>query len=71
MTAMVWIGAGLTVIGLGGLVACITVAARARSAKLEGVEMEARLRKLVALNLAALAVSAIGLMCVVVGVMLG
>ena len=71
MTALVWIGAGMTALGLAGLVACIVVAARARSAGLEGAAMEARLRKLVALNLGALAVSALGLMLVVAGVLLG
>ena len=71
MTALIWGGAALTILGLAGLLGCIIVAARARSSGLEGVAMEARLRRLVALNLAALAVSALGLMCVVVGVLLG
>lgn len=71
MAALVWIGAALTAMGLAGLMACIVVAARARSAGLEGDEMEARLRRLVALNLGALAVSALGLMSIVAGVMLG
>ena len=70
MAALIWIGAALTGLGLVGLMVCIVVAARARASGLEGVEMEARLRKLVALNLGALAVSAIGLMCVVIGVLL-
>ncbi|WP_179381418.1 hypothetical protein [Jannaschia marina] len=71
MAALVWIGASLTALGLAGLVWCIVVAARARASGLEGAEMEARLRRLVARNLGALAVSAIGLMCVVLGVLLG
>ncbi|WP_299820010.1 hypothetical protein [uncultured Jannaschia sp.] len=71
MTAMIWIGAALTLAGLGGLVWCILVALRARREGLEGPAMEARLRRLVALNLGALAVSAIGLMLVVTGVILG
>lgn len=70
MTALIWGGATLTLLGLVGLGACIVVALRARNSGVEGVEMEARLRKLVALNLGALAVSAIGLMCVVVGIFL-
>lgn len=71
MTALIWIGSALTILGLMGLTACIVVALRARRSGVEGVEMEARLRKLVALNLGALAISAIGLMCVVIGVLLG
>ncbi len=70
MAALIWIGAATTVLGLVGLVACIVVAARARSAKLEGAAMEARLRRLVAFNLGALAISALGLMMVVTGVIL-
>ncbi|MEM7491025.1 MAG: hypothetical protein AAF390_18070 [Pseudomonadota bacterium] len=71
MTALVWIGAALAVCGLAGLAWCIVVAARAKRAGLEGAAMEARLRGLVAVNLAALAVSALGLMMVVLGVVLG
>ncbi|KIT16892.1 hypothetical protein [Jannaschia aquimarina] len=70
MTALVWIGAALTVAGLAGLGWCILVALRARRARLEGPEMEARLRGLVAINLGALACSTIGLMMVVLGVFL-
>jgi hypothetical protein len=68
--AMVWIGAVLTAAGLGGLAWCIGVALRAKRAGLEGAAMEARLRGLVAVNLGALAVSALGLMLVVLGVVL-
>ncbi|MFO6465357.1 hypothetical protein ACK8OR_13260 [Jannaschia sp. KMU-145] len=70
MAALVWIGAALAVTGLVGLGWCIAVALRARREGLEGAAMEARLRKLVALNLGALAISTIGLMMVVLGVFL-
>ncbi|WP_298430666.1 hypothetical protein [uncultured Jannaschia sp.] len=70
MAALVWIGAALAVTGLAGLGWCIAVALRARREGLEGAAMEARLRKLVALNLGALAISTIGLMMVVLGVFL-
>jgi hypothetical protein len=68
--AMIWIGAILTVGGLGGLGWCIVVALRAKRSGLEGAAMEARLRGLVAVNLGALAMSAFGLMLVVLGVVL-
>lgn len=70
MAAMVWIGAAMAAAGLGALLWCIVVATRARSAGLEGPAMETRLRRLVAVNLGALAVSALGLMLVVTGVVL-
>jgi hypothetical protein len=71
MTALVWIGALLALGGLAGLGYCILVAVRAKRDGLEGAAMEARLRKLVALNLGALGVSTLGLMMVVFGVFLG
>ena len=70
MEALIWIGAGLTIIGLAGLVWCILIAARARREGLDEDAMRTRLQKVVALNLAALGISAIGLMTVVLGVFL-
>ncbi len=70
MEALIWIGTGLTVIGLAGLIWCIVIAARARREGLDNEAMRARLQKVVAMNLAALGVSAIGLMIVVLGVFL-
>ena len=70
MEALIWTGAALTLIGLVGLVACIVIAMRARKEGLDDDQMKARLQKVVALNLGALAVSAIGLMTVVLGVFL-
>ena len=71
MEALVWIGAALTLIGLAGLVACIVMAMRARRAALDDAALRARLQTVVTLNLAALGVSAIGLMTVIVGLFLG
>ncbi|MEL7345159.1 MAG: hypothetical protein AAFN59_09915, partial [Pseudomonadota bacterium] len=71
MEILVWLGAALTCLGLVGLGACIIIVRRARRDGLEEAEMRDRLQRVVALNLGALAVSAIGLMCVVLGVMLG
>ncbi len=70
MDILIWIGAGLTLLGVLGLVWCIVLALRARKSGLPEAEMKAALQKVVALNLAALAVSGIGLMAVVVGVIL-
>jgi hypothetical protein len=71
MELLVWIGAGLTLLGLLGLVWCIVLAVRARRSGLPDDEVRARLQRVVALNLGALAVSALGLMAVIVGIFLG
>ncbi|WP_147125229.1 hypothetical protein [Shimia ponticola] len=70
MSALVPVGTAITLLGLAGLVFCIVSVVRARRAKLDDAEMKARLQKIVAWNLGALAVSAIGLMCVVLGLFL-
>lgn len=70
MEWLIWIGAALTLAGVAGLVWCIYVAVRAKKAGLSDEAMRATLQKVVIWNMAALAVSGIGLMCVVMGVML-
>ncbi len=63
-------GAAVTLLGLAGLVWCIVKVAAARRAGLPDAELRARLQRVVALNLAALLVSALGLMMVVAGILL-
>ena len=70
MAGLIWAGAGLTVLGVIALLACVVLAVRARKAGLPEAEMRTSLQKVVALNLGALAVSGIGLMLVIVGVIL-
>jgi hypothetical protein len=70
MEWLIWIGAALTLAGVAGLVACIVIAVRARRAGLTGAAMQARLQRVVALNMAALGVSGIGLAMVVAGIFL-
>ncbi|WP_430464002.1 hypothetical protein [Tabrizicola sp.] len=69
MELMIWIGAGLTGLGLAGLIYCIWLAARAKRANLPEAEMRAELQRAVVWNMGALAVSGVGLMFVVFGVM--
>ncbi len=71
MELLIWIGAVISLIGVAGLIWCVMSAARARREKLDDATMTARLQRLVAWNMAALAVSAIGLMMVVIGILLG
>jgi hypothetical protein len=70
MEMLVWGGAALTLGGLGVLVWCIVTVARAKRAGLDDSELRARLQRIVAVNLAGLAVSALGLMLVIVGIFL-
>lgn len=71
MDYVIWGGAGLTLIGVAGLFWCVVLGVRAKRSGLPDVEMKAQLQRVVALNLAALAVSALGLMAVIIGVILG
>ncbi|ANB34020.1 hypothetical protein JMM63_03985 [Rhodovulum sulfidophilum] len=71
MEALIWAGAAVSVLGLAGIFWCIRDMLGARNSGLPEPEIRARLQKAVAKNMAALALSAIGLMMVVVGIMLG
>lgn len=71
MDRLVMAGAAVTLVGLAGLVWCIWTVAAARRAGLSDADLRARLQRVVALNFAALLVSAIGLMMVVAGILLG
>ena len=70
MEWLVYAGTVLALLGLAGLVWCIVKVAQARRAGLSDAELRARLQSVVALNLGALAVSALGLMLVVAGLFL-
>ena len=70
MTNLIWIGAALALIGVAGLIWCVLLAVRAKREGLTGPAMQARLQRVVAWNMGALAVSGLGLMLVVVGVIL-
>ena len=71
MEALVWIGAALALAGVAGLIRCILLALRARRSGMEDAAMRTALQRVVVLNMAALGVSALGLMCVVAGIILG
>ena len=70
MEWLVWIGAGLTAVGLVIIAYCIASAIRVKRAKLPDPETRARLQRIVFLNMGALLISALGLMSVVLGVLL-
>jgi hypothetical protein len=70
MEMIVWIGAALTLAGIGMLVWCIISVAKARRAGLTEEALKARLQRVVALNLAALGISGLGLATVILGIVL-
>ena len=70
MTALIWIGAALSLTGLTGIIGCIVSVLRARRAGLPDDALRARLQRVVAWNLAALFTSAIGLGLVAAGLLL-
>lgn len=71
MEALVWIGAAISVIGLVGIVLSILKVNTARKEDLTDEELRARIQKALPLNLGAFMLSALGLACVVLGVILG
>lgn len=68
---MIWMGAGLSLLGLAGILWCILRVARAKRARLADEDLRAAIAAAMPINMAALFVSVIGLMLVVIGVMLG
>ena len=70
MDWLIWIGAAVSLGGIAGLFRCIQLALRARKSGLDSAAMRARLQQIVTFNLAALGVSALGLMLVVMGIIL-
>ena len=71
MAALVWIGAVVTLAGLAGLVLSVLRVRAARAGSADDAALRAQLQKVIPLNLAALLLSALGLMMVVMGVLLG
>lgn len=70
MQALVIAGVVLTILGLAGLIWCIVLALRAKRSGGSEEAIRAQLQKVVLLNLGAVGLSALGLGCVVFGVML-
>jgi alkylhydroperoxidase/carboxymuconolactone decarboxylase family protein YurZ len=70
MEILIWIGAAVSLMGVAGLGYCVALALRARKSGLTDDENRKNLQKIVTYNTAALGVSALGLMLVVVGIVL-
>ena len=70
MHFVIWGGAALTLVGILGLLWCIWIVLGIKRANLPDAEARAKMQRVVALNMGALAVSFLGLMAVLVGVIL-
>lgn len=71
MNALIWPGAVLSLLGVTALMYCVMRALRARRNSPSDEALRAELQRIVVINMAALAVSALGLMTVVLGIVLG
>ena len=70
MEILIWIGSILSLLGLVGLFWCIRNVLRAKKTAGSDEELRMGLQKVVPFNMAALFLSAIGLMLVILGIML-
>jgi hypothetical protein len=71
MQAFIWTGSALTLGGVALLVYCIIMVARAKTAGLDDATLRQRLQRAVVWNMAALALSGLGLIVVITGLALG
>jgi hypothetical protein len=70
MDLLIWIGSILSILGLIGLLWCIKTVIKAKKLADSDEQLRTSLQKVVPLNMAALFLSAIGLMLVILGIML-
>lgn len=71
MQYLVWIGALISVIGLVGLVYSIVLVRKAKQNAASDDELRVAIQSAMPINLGALFLSTLGLMCVVIGLLLG
>ncbi len=71
MQWLIWIGAGITLLGFAGVVLSMLRIMRAKRAQLSDEELRARLQTALPLNIGGLFLAFLGLMILMVGAMLG
>ena len=71
MEILGWVGAGISVVGLIGLVWCIAKVASAKRAGLSDEALRDAVKRVVPINMGALMLSVLGLMMVIVAISLG
>ena len=70
MEILIWIGSILSILGLVGLFWCIKTVLTAKKNATSDEQLRDSIQKIVPLNMAALFLSAIGLMLVILGIIL-
>ena len=70
MSALIWGGTAISLIGLMGLLICIRKVAKAKKTAQSEEELHHAVKQVLPLNLGSLFVSVLGLMAVVVGISL-
>lgn len=70
MDVLIWLGAALSLSGVGALLWCVIYTVRARRNSTDDTQLRRKLQRAVLVNFAALAVSTLGLMMVVAGIFL-
>ena len=70
METLIWIGSIITVAGLLALIWTIILVRRAKKANLDDEAMRLNLKKIIPINMAALFISVLGLMTVILGIIL-
>ncbi|MEM8539186.1 MAG: hypothetical protein AAGF56_15155 [Pseudomonadota bacterium] len=70
MDWVIWVGAAVSLFGLGGLLYCIKRVWAARKAGLTDEDLKAEVRRVVPINTGSLFLSMFGLMIVVAGILL-
>mgnify|MGYP003540374768 CR=1 FL=1 len=70
MAIVIWSGAALTLVGILGLLWCVKIVMDIKRANLPDAETRVAMQRPVAINMGALAVSFLGLIAVLVGVIL-
>ena len=70
MGALIWIGAAVSLVGVGLLIRVILSTLKARREAQDEEALKSELQRLAAVNMGALAISAMGLMMVVIGITL-
>lgn len=71
MATMIWIGALVSLLGLGGVVYSIVTVTRAKRANLSDEALRAKVGAMMPINLGSFFAAMLGLMMVLVGVLLG
>ncbi|MFC7703291.1 hypothetical protein ACFQXB_03670 [Plastorhodobacter daqingensis] len=71
MEWLIWTGAAAALLGVAGLIWCVVLALGLRKSSLPEDEQRRRLQRVVIINMSALGLSALGLVLVVAGIILG